>query len=156
MQRKKNENTACLHAEAFWFHEDPWKNYSKDKMLYHNAFNEVSEKTFDSSWIKWEFEILHKKINVDRKPCITVFDRIYSKYRDCGISGWNPTPFPIPSRTRIPSRSRSGIPAKGYFWVIFLISYRAGTSFIALFRILSFHLAATGPTQAIQLCRFWS
>ena len=28
------------------------------------------------------------------------------RYRDCGILEWNPVPFPIPSRTRIPSRYR--------------------------------------------------
>ena len=28
------------------------------------------------------------------------------RYRDCGILEWDPVPFPIPSRTRIPSRSR--------------------------------------------------
>ena len=28
------------------------------------------------------------------------------RYRDCGIVEWNPVPFPIPSRTRIPSRYR--------------------------------------------------
>ena len=27
-------------------------------------------------------------------------------YRDCGILEWNPVPFPIPSRTKIPSRYR--------------------------------------------------
>ena len=31
---------------------------------------------------------------------------IISGYRDCGILEWNPVPFPIPSRTRIPSRYR--------------------------------------------------
>ena len=36
-----------------------------------------------------------------------VFSSLYpSGYRDCGILEWNPVPFPIPSRTRIPSRYR--------------------------------------------------
>ena len=31
---------------------------------------------------------------------------MHKRYQDCGILEWNPVPFPIPSRTRIPSRYR--------------------------------------------------
>ena len=54
----------------------------------------------------------------------------------------------------LPNYYRTGVLRPSTFRWFGGISYRAGTSFIALFRILSFHLAATGPTQAIQLCRF--
>ena len=37
---------------------------------------------------------------------IKKFSFLHKRYRDCGILEWNPVPFPIPSRTRIPSRYR--------------------------------------------------
>ena len=42
------------------------------------------------------------KYNTNKK----LFFFLHKRYRDCGILEWNPVPFPIPSRTRIPSRYR--------------------------------------------------
>ena len=45
-------------------------------------------------------------VKVFRKSKVADFCWPNSFNRDCGILRWNPVPFPIPSRTKIPSRSR--------------------------------------------------
>ena len=52
----------------------------------------------------FELIFLHLILNISCKNFLWGIQ--FLRYRDCGILEWNPVPFPIPSRTRIPSRYR--------------------------------------------------
>ena len=50
--------------------------------------------------------ILNENIFTNEMIQIKNYSFLHKRYQDCGILEWNPVPFPIPSRTRIPSRYR--------------------------------------------------
>ena len=84
----------------------PTRERIANKILLENAISEL--KSWGKSHLKWG--IIQKRqwvtpllIEVVRSSFSNVC-WCWIFHRDCGILEWNPVPFPIPSRTRIPSR----------------------------------------------------
>ena len=88
---------------------------------HHDAFLGINGHYIDSNWVRKKitlacsvFNTEHTGINIWKQIDEVLVDWdllskvffLHKRYRDCGILEWNPVPFPIPSRTRIPSRYR--------------------------------------------------